>query len=68
LGRRKKEKSTPPADDGPPPPKETPAAPEEDEAEVVERVGKDAIDSALILPQPDLRNLEDGFFTFESLK
>lgn len=23
-------------------------------------MGKDAIDSCLILPQPDLRNLEDG--------
>ncbi|KAF7623357.1 hypothetical protein Mgra_00010301 [Meloidogyne graminicola] len=33
---------------------------EEDEIEQVEKLGKDAIDSCLILPQPDLRNLEDG--------
>uniref|UniRef100_A0A914KIP3 Calponin-homology (CH) domain-containing protein n=1 Tax=Meloidogyne incognita TaxID=6306 RepID=A0A914KIP3_MELIC len=32
----------------------------EDEVEQVEKLGKDAIDSCLILPQPDLRNLEDG--------
>jgi len=33
---------------------------EDDEAEIVEKLGQEAIDSSLILPQPDLRNLEDG--------
>jgi parvin len=51
LTRRKKEKSVPP---------EEVEKKEEDEADEVEKVGKDAIDSSLVLPQPDLRNLEDG--------
>ncbi|KAL7074816.1 hypothetical protein ACQ4LE_005602 [Meloidogyne hapla] len=39
---------------------EIPKEEKEDEVEQVEKLGKDAIDSCLILPQPDLRNLEDG--------
>uniref|UniRef100_A0A914KXV4 Calponin-homology (CH) domain-containing protein n=1 Tax=Meloidogyne incognita TaxID=6306 RepID=A0A914KXV4_MELIC len=43
-----------------PPQEEIPKEEKEDEVEQVEKLGKDAIDSCLILPQPDLRNLEDG--------
>uniref|UniRef100_A0A914H222 Major facilitator superfamily (MFS) profile domain-containing protein n=1 Tax=Globodera rostochiensis TaxID=31243 RepID=A0A914H222_GLORO len=52
----KRKKSVPPADAS----AEEPERKDEDEAELVEKLGKDAIDSCLILPQPDLRNLEDG--------
>ncbi|KAL3106819.1 hypothetical protein niasHT_018218 [Heterodera trifolii] len=53
----KRKKSVPPAGEGP---AEETERKDEDEAEIVEKMGKDAIDSCLILPQPDLRHLEDG--------
>lgn len=34
--------------------------PNAEETDDVENVGREAIDSTLVLPQPDLRNLEDG--------
>lgn len=33
---------------------------DEAEADLVEKEGREAIDSSLVLPQPDLKNLEDG--------
>lgn len=42
------------------PPEEATEKPEEDEAELIEKEGRDAIDSALVLHQPDLKTLEDG--------
>lgn len=53
----KRKKSVPPAGEAPP---EETERKDEDEAELVEKMGKDAIDSCLLLPQPDLRHLEDG--------
>lgn len=37
---------------------------EEDEAEKLEREGQDALECCLILPQPDLKQLEDGRLRF----
>jgi len=51
LTRRQKTPSVPPEDH---------ERREEEEADLVEKEGKEAIDSSLILPQPNLRNLEDG--------
>lgn len=33
------------------------------EADNIEKEGREAIDSNLLLPQPDLKNLEDGIFS-----
>uniref|UniRef100_A0A914E2J6 Calponin-homology (CH) domain-containing protein n=1 Tax=Acrobeloides nanus TaxID=290746 RepID=A0A914E2J6_9BILA len=58
FGTLTKRKKTPGPEDQP---KEKEAQPtEEDEAEQLDRDGRDAIDSALVLYQPDLRLLEDG--------
>lgn len=70
LTRRKK--SVPPEERDPsqPPashPNETSVTKErreEDEAERLEREGQDALESCLVLPQPDLKNLEDGELSF----
>jgi len=51
LTRRQKTPSVPPEDN---------ERREEEEADLVEKEEKEAIDSSLILPQPNLRNLEDG--------
>lgn len=69
LTRRKKsvppeerEHSQPAAANNEPVPKERR---EEDEAEKLEREGQDALECCLILPQPDLKQLEDGRFLTE---
>ncbi|KAI6192610.1 hypothetical protein M3Y99_01925000 [Aphelenchoides fujianensis] len=58
LTRRKK--SVPPEDRDAPPPAEQKERKEEDEAELLEKEGKEALDSCLVLRQPDLKLLEDG--------
>lgn len=60
--KNKNEQQQQPTGQGGGGPGEEPERKEEDEADLVEKLGKDAIDSCLILPQPDLRNLEDGLF------
>lgn len=57
FGTLTKKKKTPaPEEQAPPQPQQT----EEDEAEQIDREGREAIDSSLVLHQPDLRLLEDG--------
>ncbi|KAH7729538.1 beta-parvin [Aphelenchoides avenae] len=58
LTRRKK--SVPPADQNQPAEEQQREREDENEAEEVEKEGREAIDSALVLHQPDLRTLEDG--------
>jgi len=65
LTRRKKsvppeerERSQPPTSGGPSEPSKEKR--EEDEAEQLEKIGQDALESCLVLYQPDLKLLEDG--------
>lgn len=41
---------------------------DEVEADLVEKEGREAIDLSLLLPQPDLKNLEDGILLSLYLK
>lgn len=59
FGTLTKRKKTPGPEDQPKDSKE-PQQNEEDEAEQLDREGREAIDAALVLYQPDLNLLEDG--------